>query len=242
MEQKVAGLTVFEQTWAWFEANKKQVAWGAGILAVVGVIIAYYVWSQGEKEVSAGQAFSDAMVTNLTSGDQTVSPDAYLKVAANHPGTSAAARALLAAGAVLFDQGNFAEAQTQFQKFNREYPHSPFRGQALLGVAASLDAQAKRDEAARAYRELIDRHPGDIVVPQAKFALARIYESQNRLKDARDLYEDVSRSQGYTSLGNEAGMRAEELKSREPARRPAPATSDSLPVLSTPPVSKTNQP
>lgn len=239
MEQKVAGLTVFEQAWAWFEANKKLVAWGAAIVAVVGLFVAYYVWSQRENEVSAGQALSDALVSDLTDG-RTESADAYLKVAANHPGTSAGARALLAAAAALFAQGNFAAAQTQFQKFSREFPDSPFRGQALLGVAASLDAQAKPDEAARAYKELIDRHPGDVVVPQAKFALARIYESQNRLKEARALYEDVSRTQSHSSLGNEASVKAEELRSKQPT--PTPAAPSSFPILSTQPTAKTNRP
>jgi TolA-binding protein len=165
-----------------------------------------------------------------------------LKVAANHPGTSAGARALLAAAAALFAQGNFAAAQTQFQKFSREFPDSPFRGQALLGVAASLDAQAKPDEAARAYKELIDRHPGDVVVPQAKFALARIYESQNRLKEARALYEDVSRTQSHSSLGNEASVKAEELRSKQPTPTPTPAAPPSFPILSTQPTAKTNRP
>ncbi len=242
MEQKVAGLTVYEQALAWFEANKKQVAWGAGIITVVGLIVAYYVWSQREKQISAGQALTNVMAAPLSSGGQPESAEAYLKVAADRSGTGAGARALLAAGGVLFDQGKYAEAQTQFQKFSREYPDNPFRSQALLGVAAALDAQAKLDEAARAYKDLIDRHPGDVVVPQAKFALARIYESQNRFKEARDLYEDVGRTQGYSSLGNEAGMKAEELRSKLPQPTAATSTNSSFPILSTQPTTKTNQP
>lgn len=242
MEQNVAGLTVFEQAWAWFEANKKQAAWGAGILVVVGVIVSYYVWSQGEKEIGAGEALSDAMAAALPGGGHVESADAYLKVATAHPGTSAGARALLAAAGALFTQGKYAEAQAQFQKFTRDYPDSPFRSQAMLGVAASLDALAKPEEAARAYKELIDRHPGEIVVPQAKFALARIYESQNKLNEARSLYEDIAHAQGYSSLGNEAGIKVEELRSKLPATLPAPAAAPAFPILSTQPTLKTNQP
>ncbi|MCU0786077.1 MAG: tetratricopeptide repeat protein [Verrucomicrobia bacterium] len=242
MEQNVAGLTVFEQAWAWFEANKKQVSWGAGILVIVGVIVSYYVWSQGEKEISAGEALSDAVAAAVSSGSYAESADAYLKVAAAHPGTSAGARALLAAGGALFTQGKYAEAQAQFQKFSRDYPDSPFRGQAMLGVAAALDAQAKPEEAARAYKELIDRHPGETLVPQAKFALARIYESQNKLGQALGLYEDISRAQSYGSVVNEAGIRAEALRSKLPAQASAPTAAATLPFLSTPPTVKTNKP
>jgi TolA-binding protein len=242
MERNVVGLTVFEQAWAWFEANKKQVALGAGILVVVGLIVSYYVWSQGEKEVSAGVAFSNAMAGGFSGSSHTESADAYLKVATAHPGTSAGARALLAAAGALFTQGKYAEAQVQFQKFSRDYPDSPFRGQAMLGAAASLDAQAKPEEAARAYKELIDRHPGETMVPQAKFALARIYESQNKFSEAHALYEDIARAQGYSSLGNEAGVKAEELRSKLPVAASAPAAAPAFPVSSRQPTLKTNKP
>jgi tetratricopeptide (TPR) repeat protein len=246
MEQNVAGLTVFERTWAWCEANKKQVAWGAGIVVVAGVIVAYYNWSQSEKEVSAGEAMSDVVVASLPGGAGAESADAYLKVAAAYPGTSAGARALLAAAGLLFTQGKYTEAQAQFQRFTHDYPESPFRSEAMLGVAASLDALAKPEEAARAYKELIDRHPGEIVVPQAKFALARIYESQNKLKEARELYEevyrDVNRPQAYSSIGNEAGIRADELRSKLPAPAPTKALTPAPSLMTTLPGTKTNKP
>lgn len=239
MEQNVASLTVFEQAWAWFEANKKQVAWGAGILVVVGLIVSYYTWSKGEKDISAGEALSDAVAAAAPEVNRA---ESYLKVAAAHPGTSAGARALLGAAGVLFTQGKYAEAQAQFQQFSRDYPDSPFRSQAMLGVAASLDAQAKPEEAARAYKELIDRRPGEIIVPQAKFALARIYESQNKLNEARALYEEISRVPGNNSIINEAGVKAEELRSKLPVTASAPTAAPAFPGLSTQPALKTNQP
>jgi len=243
MEQKVAGLTVFEQAWAWFEANKKQVAWGAGILAVVGLAAAYYFWSQSEKEVSAGKAVSDAVAKAMYGNGRAESADAYLKVAAAHPHTGAGARALITGAGLLFTQGKYAEALAEFQKFTRDYADSPFRSQAMLGVAACLDVQAKPDEAAKAYRDLIDRHPTEIVVPQAKFALARIYESQNKLSEAHALYEEISRAQSSGSLANEAGIKAEELRAKMPAPpATAPATTIALPATSMPTTTKTNKP
>jgi len=242
MEQHVAGLTVFEQAWAWFEANKKPVAWGAGILVVVGLVVSYSLWSRGEKETAAGEALSDAVAAAMSGSSRAESADVYLKVAAEHPGTGAGARALLAAAAALFTHGKYADAQAQFQKFTRDYPDSPFRSQAMLGVAASLDALARPEEAARAYKDLTDRHPGEIVVPQAKFALARIYESQNKLVEARTLYEEISRAQSYGSLVNEAGLKAEELRSKQPGATSAPTAAPAFPLRSTQPTVNTNKP
>jgi tetratricopeptide (TPR) repeat protein len=244
MEQNVAGLTVFERAWAWFELNKKPVAWGACLLVVGGLIAAYYLWSHAEAEIKAGEALSEALVA----ADRTDSADGLLKVAAEHPGTVAGARALLAAAGALFTQGRYAEAQAQFQKFNREHPDSPFRGEALLGVAACAEAQGKLEEAARAYREVVDRHAGETVVTPARFALARIYQSQNKLKEARELYDailrDGNRASAYNSILNEAAVQAEELKLMSPAPAAAgPGGTTSFPMLSTPPPpAQTNAP
>lgn len=240
MKQKVAGLTVFEQVWAKLEANKKQVAWGSAVVAVVALVVSYYTWSQAQKNVQAGQALSAVMADAMPGGGRTESAEAYLKVVAEYPRTSAAARAALAAAGTLFAQEKYAEAQAEFQKFTRDYPDSPFRGQALLGVAASLDAQGKMDEAARAYKELIDRHPSDIVVPQAKFELARVYEAQNRIKEALELYEELSRTHNYNSLGGEADLKVKELKSKVPAAV-TPAAKPSFPILSAPLPGQTNK-
>ena len=233
------------RAWAWFETNKKQVAWGAGLIVVVGLGVAFYFWRQNETLVAAGEAVSAVEALSAVGGRaRNESADAYLKVAAEHAGTTAGARAALQAGVVLFTQGRYADAQVQFEKFNREYPEAPFRSQALLGVAACLDALAKPDEAARAYKDLVDKHPGQSVVPQAKFALARIYESQGKLASALPLYEDLSRGEVSGSLANEAGLKAEELRAKlpPPALTPATNTPVSIPILTTTPTSKTNQP
>jgi tetratricopeptide (TPR) repeat protein len=233
MEQKVANLNIGERLWVWFEANKKQTLWGALIVVVVGLIVSFYLWQESEKEANAGEALSQVMANTASSGGtRAESPDAYLKVASQHSGSSAGAQALLLAGEAYFEAGKYAEAQAQFQRFTREYMGNPLTPQALLGTASSLDAQGKTEEAARAYKEAFERNPNSNIAPQAKFSLARIYESQNKLDQARSLYVELARAD--TSIGNEAGMRLEELKVRSPAPSLPPAT---IPILSTP---KTN--
>jgi hypothetical protein len=54
------------------------------------------------------------------------------------------------------------------------------------------------------------------VLPQAKFALARLYETQNEPEQSRNLFEEVERTDPYGSLGDESRMRIEELKIKYP--------------------------
>mgnify|MGYP001121500610 CR=1 FL=1 len=47
------------------------------------------------------------------------------------------------AAAAYFSDAKYTEAQTQFERFVRDYRESPLLGQAMFGVAACLDAQGK---------------------------------------------------------------------------------------------------
>jgi TolA-binding protein len=236
MEQKAVQLTLGEKLFVWFEANKKQAAWGAGIVVVLGFVMGYYVWSQGAKEVQAAEALSQLTAASLFAGGQPATAADYLKVADAHAGTPAAAQALLLAGGALYTEGKYAEAHTLFLRFTRDHPGNPFTSQALLGIATSLEAQGKTDEAARAYKEAVDRFPNANTTSQARFGLARSYESQGKLDQARALYEEIAQGDPYGSVGNEAVMRLEALKSDKPVVTPDLPATTNLPAfkLSTP--------
>lgn len=225
MDQQEAGLTLFERAWAWFEVNRKRVAWGAGVVVAAGLIISYYFWADRQREVKASLALSEAMITGLSGSGPVELVAAYRRVAALHPRTAAGARAVLLAAERLFEEGQYAEALAEFQRCLREYPDMPFRGQAMLGVAASLEAQGQTEAAIQAYQDLVRRLPHDVATPQAKFALARLYEAQGRAEEARELYEDLARTQVQSSLGNEAVFKLQELRAKRPAPAAAPAAA-----------------
>ena len=217
MESEATQLPLWQQAWAWFEVNKKQTLWATGGLVLVGLIIAFVLYRQDEADVSASEALSNVALLQMTGAGRGETPDVYLKVAAAHPGSRAGARAVLLAAGGLFVEAKYDEARTQFERFNREYSDSPFKGEALLGIAACLDVQSKTNEAVAAYKNLIDRRPTDYVLPQARFALARLYEAQNKPELARSQFEEVERSGPYSSLGSEAGIRLEDLKRKYPS-------------------------
>ena len=75
------------------------------------------------------------------------------------------------------------------------------------------------------------------VASQARFAVARIYESQGKLEQARVQYEELARSEANSSIGNEAGIKAEELRLIVPQVVAAPLNTNTIvspPILSTP--------
>jgi TolA-binding protein len=217
MESETAQLPLWQKAWAWFEANRNQAFLGAGALAVVGVIVAFFLYHRNEADIAASEALSNVALTPMTGASRGDTANAYLKVAATYPDSRAGARALLLAGGALFVEGKYPEAKAQFDRFKRDYSTSPYMGEALLGIASCLDAEGKTSEAAAAYKDLIDHHPVDQVLPQARFALGRLYEAQNKPELARNMFEEVERNNPYGSLGSEAGMRLEELKLKYPS-------------------------
>ena len=234
MDSDAAQLPLSHKLWAWFETNKKQALWGAGLVTAAAIVVAFVISQQGEKEVKASEALSNVAATPSARADTAA---AYLKVAADYPKSSAAARAVVLAGGSLFVQGKFAEAQAQFEKFTREHHESPLLGQALLGIAACQEAQGRTNEAIAAYKVLTERHPGESVVPQAELALGRLYEGQNQPEQARTHYESAARGDPVGSFGEEARNRFDELQKKYPnlfAPVSAPVAPATQPVLSFP--------
>jgi len=212
------------KVWAWFETHRKQVAWGAAIVVVAAFIGWFIVYHQDQKQIASGEALSNIVIPQVSNPNARPAPDAYLRVARDYPDTSAGERALLLAAASMFDEGKYTDARAQFDRFRREHHDSTLLGEALLGMAACLDAEGKSSEALTAYRDLVDHHPNDLVIlPQAKFALGRLYEAAGQPSLARDFFEQVLRTDPYgsTSLGSEAGIRLEELKLKYPSLTPS---------------------
>ena len=210
--------------WPWFEANLKRIAYVAGAVVIVFFLYSLYSYNQKQKEAAAGQALTKVLVA----GNGSQQAEAYLKVAAEYPGTLAGQRASLEGAAALFTTGKFPEAQAQFQKFLDAYPDNFFTPQALLGLATSLDAQGKADLAVSAYQKAAGQTANINVMANAKFAIARIYDAQGKFVEAAKLYEEIVRSYPNSSMSNEAGLRAMELKMKLPATAAKPAATAPL--------------
>jgi tetratricopeptide (TPR) repeat protein len=182
---------------AWFEVHKKHVGIGAAA-AVLGMFLALIlVQHQTRKELSASEALSD--VRGLFSAAASTpggTVEALSKVVSSHAGTKAAARALLISAGLLFSEAksaaDYAEAQKRFTQVTQEYPDSPWLPQAHLGIAASLSAQGKTNEAIAKYEEINRRYASAPIHDQSRLALARLYEA-SKPEEALKLYDELTK-------------------------------------------------
>jgi len=209
----------------WFEANAKRLAYAAALVLIAVFIYSFYSYRQGQREIAAGQALTQAAMSATGGG----LAEACLKIAADYSGTAAGQRALLQGATALFTAGQYADAQAQFQKFLDTYHDNFFSPQAALGVAASLDAQGKMDQAVGAYQRAAGQTADGNAAANAKFALARIDEAQGKAADALKLYADVARSYPNSSISSEAGRRAIELKIKSPTVTAVPEPTGTAP-------------
>jgi predicted negative regulator of RcsB-dependent stress response len=212
--------------WPWLEANGKRL-----IIAAVAVVVAFFVWffistQRAQKEVAAGQAYTQLLLNPPATPQQAV--DSYVALAKQYDGTVAAERAQLQAASVLFTSGRYAEAQTQFQNFVTANAGSALVATAKTGSAASLESQGKLDEALSAYRAVSTAYPDSNDAVTAKFSVGRILELQGKLSEAVAAYQEVTRLPLAGSLAQEAGQRIALLQVKIAAVKPsapvAPAT------------------
>src|SRR5579862_757379 len=129
MESDVTQSELLYKIWAWADKNRKQILWALIALAVVGIIIAFVLSHQSEKQNDANSALSKLTSRQMVPGGAQASADDFLRVAGDYAGTDAGQRALLIGATDLFAAGKYDDAQTQFQKFLQQYSESPFIAQ-----------------------------------------------------------------------------------------------------------------
>ncbi|MEO5804184.1 MAG: tetratricopeptide repeat protein [Verrucomicrobiota bacterium] len=232
----------FDSFMAWLHFNRKRVAIGAAIVAVMLIGVAIFIWKKNQNELDANDAlFALPSLVGASGRTNEVRSEDFAKVAHEYPKTRAAERAELLAAGILFTDGKYVEAQREFSKFMDERESSPLRAQAAIGVAASLEAQGKINEAVPKYQELIAKYSGENIISPAKLTLARLLETQNKSEDALKLYDDLARSQNpYDPWAAEAKERREQLFQKLPNLKNKPAIPASAPAKV--PILMTNAP
>ncbi len=215
---------------AWYEVNKKAVFAGLGLIVVV--IAVAIVWKHRAR-AALEEASSAVLAVRVKAGEtNAMSVDALLAAAQNHPGTQAAAQALVLAGRELFNQGKYADARAKFESVANNNS-SPLQGIGLYGAAACYDAENKMKEALAAYDGVIAAPTGAAFANQARLAKARVHESMNQPKEAIALY-DVVLATKTSSLANEALIRKANLLRVHPELDKPAILTNTLKVLPAP--------
>ncbi|HEY4417076.1 MAG TPA: tetratricopeptide repeat protein [Verrucomicrobiae bacterium] len=240
MQTQDPSADILFKLWPWLEANKTRLIGGAAAIVVLVGVYSFISWQRQAKEMAAGQALTQLISMPAANTSPSQLSTALTQLAVKYSGTAAAQRAQLQAAAVLFEAGNYPEAQAQFQKFLDATPSGQFAATAILGVAASLEAQNKLDLATAAYQKVTASFAGSPAELQADFALGRLAEQAGKLAEAANFYENAARAgRAGGSVAEEAFGRANEIRAKlaatpkisTPASTPAPTTTNLIPVL-----------
>jgi predicted negative regulator of RcsB-dependent stress response len=213
---------------AWLEVNKKRLAVGGLVVALLVSGLALYRWRSAQQEMAANSALVQLLMRASNRGTDQTGPTAgqLLELSDRHRGTDAGRRAVFLAAGALFREGKYAESQASFDAFRSAHPGDPLAAGAELGVAACLEATGKIDEAIGVYREVVAAHPDAAAAAQAKLALASLLESKNEPQQALQFYEQL-RTTGWM---NEADIRRQALLARHPELAPTNSSAAELAV------------
>lgn len=194
MSENILESNKLYELWAWYEANRKRVHVWAFVVTLVGVIVAYAVWSAGQKQLHANTAIFrlGEPLSVIARGE--ASAEDMAKVAEKYEGTSAAERALMQSGALYFQEKEYQKALDTFTQFSQKHPQSNLAGSAAYGIAVCQDALGKDEEALVAYQALIQNQKYPTLADLAKINIASIYESKGQLDKAVLLYDEISKT------------------------------------------------
>lgn len=214
------------RTATWLHANRKQVVTVSVIVVVAAIVLGVYAWKKSSDETAAdSQLMLLPSVLGVTTDTGQTPATPYLNLARDYPGTPAGADARLLGAEALFLEGKYAESEDQFNKFMDNHPESDLLPQAMMGVAAALEAEGKTPDAMRKYQEIIAAYPnqGGLVEP-AKLTMARMSEAANKPEQALTYYSELARTQNpYDPWAAEARERAILLLAHHPELRKAEA-------------------
>ena len=225
MSENILESSKLYELWAWYEANRKRVHLWATIILIVGIAIAYAVWSAKQKQLNANNAVFLLGEPVSVIADGKVPGDELMKVADKYKGTSAAERALLEAGSAYFNAGDYQKAEDTFKRFQSEYPGSDMKNIAAYGLAVCLDASGKDDEALSAYQTL--SRENNAVALQAKMNMAAIYQSKGDNEQAVEIYREIS-STHQSSWAGKAYAQVRKMETRFPelVKKPEPPKTE----------------
>ena len=234
----------------WAHEHRRQLIIAGALVAAVVVGILLWRWQQQQSGVRANQAlFLLPPAIPFEPNAPVARSEDFIRVSKEHPKSTAGEHALLLAAGSLYSESRYGEAQQHFEKFLNTYPDSPFFAQASLGVASSLDAQGKTDDAVAKYQQVVARHANEPSVANgARMSLAAALERQKKPAEALKIYDELMRTRSM-SLSSEAMMRREKLLLANPSlaqtnmnAMPAPSLTMSNLTRSLTNITLTNRP
>jgi len=162
----------------WWRANGNQVLMNAALVLVVGgLAFGALEWRKGRaaranREFMQAGSLAELQVVVEQYGSTKVGNAARLRLAKAY-----------------FDAEDYEAAFQTYEACLKRGEPSGFAGFAQLGMAHSLEAMGRLDEAFAAYSRFVEAHPEHFLAVQAQMGLARVLTLQGRKDEAKRLLE-----------------------------------------------------
>ncbi|MCE0523669.1 MAG: tetratricopeptide repeat protein [Methylacidiphilales bacterium] len=206
------------------------------ILAALVVIVGgfgYYYYLQNQREQL--EATARAALAQATT------PEELVKVADQYPATDQATLALLGAANGSFSARNFDAAIKDYQRIiQTASTDADLRDPAQLGLASSLEASGKSDDAISAYLVVAQRGSKSPYAPFAYDIVARIYEQRGDKNKERQTLTALAGLDPDSAFVKQAQVKLKELNAALPAPAAPASTTNAAPTPAS--VSATNAP
>lgn len=177
------------------------------ILAVAVLILGgfgYYYYQQNQRDIAEANA-REALLKAKT-------PEELVQVADQFPHTDQATLALLSAAEGSFDKLDYAAATKDYQRIIDTAGTDPLlRDSAQLGLASSLAAGGKIDDAISAYLEVARRGDKTPYAPFGYNAVAQIYSQRGDIENERKILTEETSLDPDSAFVKEAQAQLKEL-------------------------------
>jgi predicted negative regulator of RcsB-dependent stress response len=190
----------------------------AALVVAVGGL-GYYYYLQNQREELEASA-RDAVV-------QAKTPEDLVKVADQFAGTDQATLALLGAANGSFVKRDYAAAIGDYQRIVQTVTTDPdLRDPAQLGLASSLEANGKTDDAINAYLEVARRGAKSPYAPFAYNAVANLDEERGDKDNEREVLTEAVTLDPDSSFVKQAQAKLKQLTpaAQSPVSVTVPAT------------------
>ena len=221
--------------------NEQKVALIVGATAVIVVVLGTFAWRwySLSKEKAASVDFikareildarviprDDAAGTSSADGTFSSQDDKFRaaiaefeQVAKSHSNSATAALATYYVAEYSRRAGDYDKAISNFKNYLKsEGPSGELAAFAVEGIAASLEAQGKQDQAAQQYQRLTEP-PFDMQPDRGLFHVARLEQKAGRIDEAVRLYNDIVEKYPKTTYMREIQDRLSVLEKPEEAK------------------------
>ena len=212
---------------AWVKKNRETVIGAAVILlAVILFAVYFFMHYRDLREI----AWKDLFIAQQVGygGNAAQAQQMLTNVETSYANTSAASYAVLTKGDLLFTQGKFKEAGTEYTKLLPSKDLGPF---ASYNLGKCKEADGDLAGAQAQYIDLLAKYPDHFLTPEAHYSLAHAQELSGAKDAAKATYEKIILLYPDTSWATQAKNKLTPPEQKAPAAKtPAP----NAPVVKTP--------